>query len=251
MKNIAIPNSVVRSKVSPAIKALQAILSVVSNEYRKITYTFLSRFLKEKRTATESRLKELYLVQNGFAQQNKKSFTLIAEDILFSTELSLSAKGIYMMIKSLATFSGFVISKDYFYKRSGMSFKTFDKAWKELTRAKILKMQQHRAYNGKFIYTYNLAELDTTEIQETEHIASDKSDEVEITSTEITALADAAAKHKKSHYKYKQNNTQEFKNVYREYDQGYIRQKHNYTQREYSDEFFESLYEDLSKDKIV
>lgn len=247
IKNISIPNSITRAKVHPALKALHAILSVVASDYHIITYSFLSNFLKEKRTATETKLKELNELQH-LMNRSGSSFTLISNEILLSDKLSLASKGLYMMIKSFATFHGFVITKDYFYKISGMSFKTFDKAWKELIKADLLLMQQHRTYNGQFIYTYNLTELATASNQEVQ----EPEESPEITPTQITALADAAARHRKAHCNYSKRACDHNQNrrTYSHYETE-IRQKNNYTQREYDDEFLNSLFVDLTASSVA
>ncbi len=251
MKNITVPNSIVRSKVSPALKALQAILSELSHDYIKITHKTLGKFIKEKRVAIDTKLSELTTVQTLMAGASK-SFTIISSDILMSPVLSLHAKGIYLMIKSFATYPGFVISKDFFYSKSKMSYKCFDKAWQELKKANLLSMSQHRTYTGKFIYTYQLTELET-HLEAPTEVSDVKQPATKITSTEITALADAANKHKKECCKKANNTTTKNTPGWKEqkYDSGYIRQKHNYTQREYSDEFLNSLFTDLTSPKKV
>lgn len=249
IKNISIPNSITRAKVHPALKALQAILSVVASDYHIITYSFLSNFLKEKRTATETKLKELNELQ-PLMNRSGSSFTLISNEILLSDKLSLASKGLYMMIKSFATFSGFVITKDYFYKISGMSFKTFDKAWQELIKADLLQMQQHRTYNGQFIYTYNLTELSPAS---TNQGIQEPEESPEITPTQITALADAAARHRKAHCNYSKRACDHNQNrTYSHYKAQDSKPKNigNFTQRDYDDEFLNSLFVDLTASNV-
>lgn len=161
-KKTAISNTVIRSKIKPAEKALYAVLKLVSNPHLKTTYSALKNFLKERRTATENRLSALQNSIKDIPQSDNKSFTLVPIDILLSPALSLSAKGIYMMIRSYATFKGFVIKKDYFLKKSGMGADSFNTAWKELLDCQLLCKQQNRTAFGQFIYTYQLSDLQNT-----------------------------------------------------------------------------------------
>ena len=187
MKNISINNSIIRSTQKPALKALHAILTTVSSPYYKITLKSLNTFVKEGRTALKSRLAELKDIQASM-QPSTGSFTLISESILLSTSLTLTAKGIYMMIKSYATFEGFVITKDYFFKKSGLYFKTYDRAWKELQQAGLLTVSQHRSRTGKFIYTYELAELSAkTEVSPASETATNFEQPTKKTVIELTA----------------------------------------------------------------
>lgn len=195
MKNTAINNSIVRSSCKPALNALQAILSIVSNGYIKLSISSLKAYLKEGRTAIKSRLSELKEIQDQM-QPPANNFTLIPEDILLNPALSLSAKGIYMTIRSYATFAGFVIKKDYFYKKSGMYYKTFDRAWKELQTAGFLVAHQHRSPSGKFIYTYEMPEIENISQSEACTSAEQKEAMQDKPKTVIEITAEIARLHK-------------------------------------------------------
>lgn len=254
MKHIAINNSIIRSTCKPALKALQAILSIVSNGYIKVSVSSLKTYLKEGRTAINSRLSELKEIQDDM-KEPAKNFTLIPENILLVPTLSLSAKGIYMMIRSYATFAGFVITKDYFYKKSGMYYKTFDRAWKELQTAGLLAAHQHRSPSGKFIYTYSLPELENVSQSEACDSAEQKEAKQDKQKTVIELTAEIARLHKvlaSSTLKKVQNDKSELplptvqrrKNNFAPFpmwQNSELDPRHNFTERKYSDEFLNSF----------
>lgn len=255
MKQIAINNSIIRNTCKPALKALQAILSIVSNGYIKVSVSSLKTYLKEGRTAINSRLSELKEIQDDMKEPTK-NFTLIPENILLSATLSLTAKGLYMMIRSYATFAGFVITKDYFYKKSGMYYKTFDRAWKELQTAGFLAAHQHRSPSGKFIYTYEMPELENVSQSEACTSAEQKEAMQDKPKTVIEITAEIARLHrviaKATTQKKEQNVTsklplatdQRRKNNFADFSKWQndkIEQKMNFTQRTYSAEFLNSF----------
>ena len=255
MKQIAINNSIIRSTCKPALKALQAILSIVSNGYIKVSVSSLKTYLKEGRTAINSRLSELKEIQDDM-EEPAKHFTLIPENILLSATLSLTAKGLYMMLRSYATFAGFVITKDYFYKKSGMYYKTFDRAWKELQSAGFLVAHQHRSPSGKFIYTYEMPELENVSQSEACTSAEQKEAKQDKPKTVIEITAEIARLHrviaKATTQKSPQNVTsklplatdQRRKNNFADFSKWQtesIEQKMNFTQRTYSAEYLNSF----------
>ena len=255
MKQIAINNSIIRSTCKPALKALQAILSILSNGYIKVSVSSLKQYLKEGRTAINSRLSELKEIQDDM-KEPAKHFTLIPENILLDSTLSLSAKGIYMMIRSYATFAGFVITKDYFYKKSGMYYKTFNRAWKELQTAGFLVAHQHRSPSGKFIYTYEMPELENVSQSEACTSAEQKEAMQDKSKTVIEITAEIARLHrviaKATTQKKEQNVTsklplatdQRRKNNFADFSKWQtesIEQKMNFTQRTYSTEYLNSF----------
>lgn len=255
MKQIAINNSIIRNTCKPALKALQAILSIVSNGYIKVSVSSLKTYLKEGRTAINSRLSELKEIQDDM-KEPAKNFTLIPENILLSATLSLSAKGIYMMIRSYATFAGFVITKDYIYKKSGMYYKTFDRAWKELQTAGFLAAHQHRSPSGKFIYTYEIPELENVSQSEACTSAEQKEAMQDKPKTVIEITAEIARLHrviaKATTQKKEQNvisklplaTVQRRKNNFADFSRWQndkIEQKMNFTQRTYSAEYLNSF----------
>ena len=255
MKHIAINNSIIRSKCKPALKALQAILSIVTNGYIKVSVSSLKQYLKEGRTAINSRLSELAEMQDDM-KEPAKHFTLIPEKFLLNPTLSLTAKGIYMMIRSYATFAGFVITKDYFYKKSGMYYKTFDRAWKELQQAELLAAHQHRSITGKFIYTYSMPELENVSQSEACSSASEQNNTPkDKPKTVIELTAEIARLHKvlaSATLKKVQNVKSElplstdqrrknnFVPFYNWQNSG-IDPRHNFTERKYTEEFLNSF----------
>ena len=255
MKQIAINNSIIRSTCKPALKALQAILSIVSNGYIKVSVSSLKTYLKEGRTAINSRLSELKEIQDDM-KEPAKHFTLIPENILLSATLSLTAKGLYMMLRSYATFAGFVITKDYFYKKSGMYYKTFDRAWKELQSAGFLVAHQHRSPSGKFIYTYEMPELENVSQSEACTSAEQKEAKQDKPKTVIEITAEIARLHRfiaSTVTKKKEQNVtsklplatvQRRKNNFADFSKWQndkIEQKMNFTQRTYSAEYLNSF----------
>lgn len=256
MKNITVNNSIIRSACKPALKALQAILSLVSSPYTKFTVSGLKTYLKEGRTAINSRLSELEEVQPEF-KEPAKHFTLIPESVLLNPTLSLSAKGIYMMIRSFATFAGFVITKDYFYKKSGMYYKTFDRAWKELQQAKLLTAHQHRSITGKFIYTYSMPELEsvqseacTSASEQTTKTKQDKHKTVIELTAEVARLHKVLASEKAKTVKSELPlpTVQSRRNSFTDFSKWQnpeVLQKNNFKQRTYSEEFLNSFVMNL------
>ena len=256
MKNISVNNSIIRNACKPALKALQAILSLVSSPYAKLTVSSLKPYLKEGRTAINSRLSELAEVQAEFSTP-AKHFTLILESVLLNPALSLSAKGIYMMIRSFATFAGFVITKDYFYKKSGMYYKTFDRAWKELQTAGLIASHQHRSITGKFIYTYSMPELEsvqseacTSASEQTTEATKDKPEKVIELTAEVARLHKLLAIEKAKTVKSELPlpTVQRRRNSFTDFSKwqnAEVLQKNNFKQRTYSEEYLNSFVMNL------
>lgn len=255
MQSTAINNSIIRSTCKPALKALQAILSILSNGYIKISISSLKQYLKEGRTAINSRLSELKEIQDDL-KEPAKGFTLIPETVLLSPTLSLTSKGLYMMIRSYATFAGFVITKDYFYKKSGMYYKTFDRAWKELQTAGFLATHQHRSPSGKFIYTYEMPELENVSQSEVCSSVEQKEAKQDKPKTVIELTAEIARLHRviaKATTKKREQNVkselplatdQRRKNNFAPFpmlQNSEPEQVRNFKQRIYSDEFLNSF----------
>lgn len=84
-----------------------------------------------------------------------KGFTKIDNKILFDSNLSLEAIGLYIKIKHLYSIPNFVIRREYIKSISGYGETAFRRVWKELKEKGVLTEIKNRN-KGKYEYTYIL-----------------------------------------------------------------------------------------------
>lgn len=84
-----------------------------------------------------------------------KGFTKIDNSIIFDSELSLEALGLYIKLQHLASIPNFSIKRDYIKSISGYGETAFRRVWKELKDKGVLTEVKTRS-KGKYEYTYTL-----------------------------------------------------------------------------------------------
>ena len=83
--------------------------------------------------------------------RNKKGFTVVQNSVTRNKELSLKAKGLYMLIQSYITMPEKSWLKSDFQEMVIEGYCAFESAWKELKRAGYIK--QHIYSTGKAFRT--------------------------------------------------------------------------------------------------
>ena len=78
----------------------------------------------------------------------KKSFVMTDVDFLYDTSLSLEARSLYIIIKSLITIPNFKISREHIKKLSGRGETAFRRVWNELKEKGLLSYVKTKI-NGK------------------------------------------------------------------------------------------------------
>lgn len=100
-------------------------------------------------------------IQDGFFK-NKTAFVPIPQVIAKDKELSLKAKGLYLLIQSYITIPNFKLYKSYLMSMCVEGQCSFDSAWNELKNKGYLKIFKIAKADTKgFYYEYDL--LDTAE----------------------------------------------------------------------------------------
>lgn len=100
-------------------------------------------------------------IQDGFFR-NKTAFVPIPQVIAKDKELSLKAKGLYLLIQSYITIPNFKLYKSYLMSMCVEGQCSFDSAWNELKNKGYLKIFKIAKADTKgFYYEYDL--LDTAE----------------------------------------------------------------------------------------
>ena len=94
-------------------------------------------------------------------------FTQVPNTVIHDKNLSMKAKGLYMIIQSYITIPNFILYKSYLMKQCVEGEKAFDTAWSELKRMGYLKQYKFRDKDSKYFkYEYDL--LDVAEINDNE-----------------------------------------------------------------------------------
>jgi hypothetical protein len=92
-------------------------------------------------------------------------FTQVPNTVIRDKNLSMKAKGLYMIIQSYITIPNFILYKSYLMKQCVEGEKSFDTAWSELKRMGYLKQYKFRDKDSKYFkYEYDL--LDVAEIND-------------------------------------------------------------------------------------
>lgn len=85
-----------------------------------------------------------------------KGFTKISNSIIFDSNLSLEALGLYIKLQHLSTIENFSIRREHIKSISGYGETAFRRVWKELKDKGILVATKIRI-KGKFEYIFNLS----------------------------------------------------------------------------------------------
>lgn len=87
------------------------------------------------------------------------NFTMISNDFLDRTDISLDTMMVYIKIKRHITKNNWEIRKDYVQRESGLGVKAFSRVWKELIDKGLLISECTREA-GKFKYIHTLVNVD-------------------------------------------------------------------------------------------
>lgn len=109
--------------------------------------------------------------QSGTFRNTTDPFTMVQNTVIEDKNLSLKAKGLYLIIKHYITIPNFKLNKGYLITLSKEGERAFDSTWKELKDAGYLKQHRLKGKGGKWIYEYELLhepiiEEDKKEIKE-------------------------------------------------------------------------------------
>lgn len=90
--------------------------------------------------------------------RRKSNFTQVQNSVAQNMEMSLRARGLYLLIQSYITLPDGTFTKDFFMKKAkSEGKKAFDSAWKELKQKGFLVMHRYRMKKG-FRNEYELLE---------------------------------------------------------------------------------------------
>lgn len=98
----------------------------------------------------------------GKFRAKKTYFSMVSNNALRDSELSLRAKGLYSLIQSYITIEGFTLYKNFLVSKSKDSHNTFDLAWKELKQKGYLVQYRINGENGRINYEYELLDIPAT-----------------------------------------------------------------------------------------
>lgn len=93
---------------------------------------------------------------NGSFKKKRNKFSQISNVVAWDKNLSMKAKGLYLLIESLINIPDFVLYKNTLKNKCKEGEKAFESAWKELKGNGYLKQEKHRDENGNFYYLYDL-----------------------------------------------------------------------------------------------
>jgi hypothetical protein len=93
---------------------------------------------------------------SGNFRSIKDPFTMVCNSVIEDKNLSLKAKGLYLMIKHYITIPGFVLNKGYLQSISTDGERSFESGWKELKEAGYLIQYRLKGSDGKWAYEYEL-----------------------------------------------------------------------------------------------
>lgn len=85
-------------------------------------------------------------------------YCLVSNDLTRDSNLSLRAKGLYLLIQSYITIPNFQLYKKFLLSLCIEGRESFEKSWKELSDAGYLASTRVRDSRGSFCYNYDLLE---------------------------------------------------------------------------------------------
>jgi hypothetical protein len=91
-------------------------------------------------------------------------FTMVCNTVIEDKNLSMKAKGLYLIIKHYITIPNFILNKGYLMSLSKEGERAFDSTWKELKDAGYLKQYRLKGNGGKWVYEYELLHLPQIEV---------------------------------------------------------------------------------------
>ena len=94
--------------------------------------------------------------KGGNFRSTVQPFTMVDNRVIENKNLSMKAKGLYLIIMHYVTIPNFVLNKKYLMSLSKEGERAFDSTWKELKDAGYLKQYRLKGEDGKWIYEYEL-----------------------------------------------------------------------------------------------
>lgn len=97
--------------------------------------------------------------RGGKFRQKKTNFSMVSNEILRNTHISLKAKGLYALIQSYITLDNFTLYKGFLQSHCLEGKKAFESAWKELKDAGYLVQYRMKDSKNQFYYEYELLDV--------------------------------------------------------------------------------------------
>ena len=104
--------------------------------------------------------------KGGNFRSTVQPFTMVDNRVIENKNLSMKAKGLYLIIMHYVTIPNFVLNKKYLMSLSKEGERAFDSTWKELKDAGYLKQYRLKSEDGKWIYEYELLIEPVMEVKE-------------------------------------------------------------------------------------
>lgn len=95
----------------------------------------------------------------GKFRKKRTNFSMVSNEILHDSSISLKAKGLYSVIQSFITLEDFVLYKGYLQSICIEGERAFDSAWKELKERGYLIQHKMRKGARTFYYEYELLDF--------------------------------------------------------------------------------------------
>lgn len=93
---------------------------------------------------------------NGDFRRIQDPFTMVNNTVIEDKNLSMKAKGLYLIIKHYITIPNFTLNKSYLMSLSKEGERAFESGWKELKDAGYLIQYRLKGEDGKWVYEYEL-----------------------------------------------------------------------------------------------
>lgn len=95
----------------------------------------------------------------GKFRKKRTNFSMVSNEILHDSSISLKAKGLYSVIQSFTTLEDFVLYKGYLQSICIEGERAFDSAWRELKERGYLIQHKMRKGARTFYYEYELLDF--------------------------------------------------------------------------------------------
>jgi len=94
--------------------------------------------------------------KSGRFRKKKINFSMVSNTLAHDKDISLKAKGLYLLIQSYITIDNFTLYKDFLMRNCLEGERAFNSAWKELKENGYLKQYKMREGSTHFYYEYEL-----------------------------------------------------------------------------------------------
>ena len=139
--------------------------------------------------------KSINSVPGGRIRRKNNNFSMIPNELIRDTTLSLKSKGLYCLINSYSTLNDFILYKGFLQSQCQEGKAAFEAAWKELKDAGYLKQYRLQDDKHRFYYEYELLDHPETESDDPDqNIAADNSEAEQMAETPVPENRDAGKK---------------------------------------------------------